>query len=244
MVAVIEPGGEDGHVGVEGVCADAHLPQLFRVLHGQARDTAEIIVDHAHIDAGRRLFPQDLQNRVPHFALRDDEKLDENIMLRLPQLLQHGGEAGLAAGKIVRVRVVVNGIARGREQIPRLIERRRPGGRQLPQGAFVLMQLLHGHRFDRLHLPVFVAGDLVAAEEQIDGQSRHGEGKDQYDPRDLIAGVHAAGDDIDDDHPAEEVHRDADPVEIVPQVRGHHDKRHDLQQNADRHRHDALKHQL
>ena len=44
--------------------ADAHLPQLFRVPHGQARDAAEIIVDHAHVDTRCSLFPQELQDRI------------------------------------------------------------------------------------------------------------------------------------------------------------------------------------
>ena len=244
MVAVIEPGGEDGHVGVEGVRADAHLPQLFRVLHGQARDTAEIIVDHAHIDARRSLFPQDLQDGIPHLPLRNDEKLDEDIVLGLLQLLEHGRVAAFAAREVGRVGVVIDGIAGGGEQIARMIERRGPGGRKLPEGLFLLLQLLHGDGLDRLHLPVLIARDLVAAKEQIDREPRHREGQDQHDPRDLVAGIDAARDDIDDHGPAQHVHGDADPEKIGPQIRRHDDQEPDLQQNADRDRHDPLEHQL
>ena len=106
------------------------------------------------------------------------------------------------------------------------------------------MQLLHGHSLDRLHLPVLIAGNFVAAEQQIDCQARHGEGQNQHNPRDLIAGIDAARDDIDDDRPAQYVHGDPDPEKVGPQIRRHHDQKYDLQRNADRHRHDPLKYQL
>ena len=85
---------------------------------------------------------------------------------------------------------------------------------------------------------------LNAAKEQIDREPRHREGQDQHDPRDLVAGIDAAGDDIDDHGPAQHVHGDADPEKIGPQIRRHDDQEPDLQQNADRDRHDPLEHQL
>ena len=85
---------------------------------------------------------------------------------------------------------------------------------------------------------------LNAAKEQIDREPRHREGQDQHDPRDLVAGIDAAGDDIDDHGPAQHVHGDADPEKIGPQIRRHDDQKPDLQQNADRDRHDPLEHQL
>jgi len=91
---------------------------------------------------------------------------------------------------------------------------------------------------------VLVAGNFVAAEEQIDRQSRHGEGQNQHDPRDLIAGIDTARDDINNDCPAQHVHGDPDPEKVGPQIRRHHDQKYDLQRNAERHRYDPLKHQL
>ena len=132
VVAVIEAGGKDRDIGVERVGADAHLAQLFRVAHGKPRDAAEIIVYDAHVDACRRLLAQKLQHGVPHLAGGDDEKLDENIALRLFDLLQHRSVAAFAARKILRVRVVVDGVAGGREQIARVVERGRFSGGQLP----------------------------------------------------------------------------------------------------------------
>ena len=165
-------------------------------------------------------------------------------MLGLLQLLEHGRVAAFAAREVGRVGVVIDGIAGGGEQIARMIERRGPGGRKLPEGLFLLLQLLHGDGLDRLHLPVLIAGNFIAAEQQIDRQSRHREGQNQHDPRDLIAWVDPARDDIDDDHPAEHSHGDSDPEKVRPQICCRHDQKYDLQRNADRHRHDPLEHQL
>ena len=132
VVAVIETGGEDRDIGVEGMRADAHLAQLLCVAHGKPRDAAEIVVYDAHVDARRRLLAQEFQNGIPHLSGRDDEKLDEDIALCLFDLLQHRGVAAFAAWKILRVRIVIDGVAGGREQIARVVERGGSGGGQLP----------------------------------------------------------------------------------------------------------------
>ena len=128
VIAVIETGRQNRDIGVERVRADTHFLQLFRITHRQARDAAKIVIHDAHIDACRRLFPQKFQNGGPHLSGGDDEKLDKNIVLRFLQFLQHCGIAAFAGWEIFRVRIVVDGVAGGRKQVARVVERRRPGG--------------------------------------------------------------------------------------------------------------------
>ncbi len=155
VVAVIEPPGQNRNEGIEHVRLNAHVAQLFAVVHGKIRDAAEIVVHHAHIDALRRLAPENVQDRAPHFSVVDDEKFEKNIVLGFFQLFEHPRKARLAAWKIDGVGGVVDRIAGACVQIPRMVPRRDIGLLERVHRAPVLPQMLRDHDLDARHAAVF-----------------------------------------------------------------------------------------
>jgi len=244
VIPVVEPRGQDRNIGIENMGLDADGAELFAVVARQARDAAEVVVQNAHVEAGRRLAPQHVEDGRPHLALVDDEKLEEDVVLGLLQLLEHALEARLSAGIVGGFGVVVNGEAGALQKIARVVVGRPGLLLQLGEHGLVLMEIAHGDGVDFFHLAVFMAGGLVAAEEQIDGQPRDGEGQDQHDPRDLVRGVVPVRDDHDDGDPGKSGERDVDPLPVVPQPQHPGQQETDLQQKGQRHDHDALKQQL
>ena len=229
VVAVVEPAREHRNVGREGVRLNAHFAQLLAVAARQARDAAKIVIQHAHIHALKRLLLQDLQNGVPHLPGRDDKEFQKDVVPRLFQLLEHLCPAVLAAGKILRAGVVVDGVAGAAQQKARMVERRvRRTGERL-QRVGILAQMLQNRQFALRPLMVPAVRGLVAAEEDIDRQSRHGERQNQHDPRDFIRRIAAPGHDADDQQPRQHVDDRAHPEAVFLQPQHTHQQKGDLQ---------------
>ena len=64
------------------------LPQGLDLSGGKAHHAAEVIEDNLDLHTFRRLPAEDLLHAVPYLSLRNDEKLHEDEVLRLLQLLQ------------------------------------------------------------------------------------------------------------------------------------------------------------
>ena len=105
MVAVVEIGVQrrDKAVKAHRVNAEAH--QIAVVVFRQRADRTNVVVQHAHIQSGGRLLPQDVKDRIPHYAFFDDEILQKDELLCVAQLLAHGVEHFLADTEIFRLRV-------------------------------------------------------------------------------------------------------------------------------------------
>ena len=153
VIPVVHADGDDGLEAVEKAAGDAGLGlKLVGVVHGEGVQGAHVVVDHPHVHPGGVLFPQDLHNGVPEHAGGDDEIFQEDILLRLFQLLQHDGEGVIPQRKIARPGVGVHGAAGVPLQIAGLIGRIRPQPLQLLR-LVVLLQLLQHGAIHTLHLP-------------------------------------------------------------------------------------------
>ena len=97
VVAVVHDQVEHRHERVERERADALGAQGVGIIVGQQAQTARVVIDHAHIDAGGGLAAQDLMDAAPHLAHADDETLDIDAVLGAFQRGQQVGEHRLAA---------------------------------------------------------------------------------------------------------------------------------------------------
>ena len=59
---------------------------------GQGEHAADIIIDHAHFDAGAGFFGQDIQDGVPHDAFFNDKIFEKDIMLSIFQIADEIGK--------------------------------------------------------------------------------------------------------------------------------------------------------
>ena len=154
VVAVIEPAGKDRDERVKDVRLNAHLAQLLAVAHRKARDAAEVIVQNAHVHALHRLAVQNLQNGIPHLAVIDDKKFEENIVLGLFELFEHPRVAALAAREIDGRRVIIDRVARAGKKVARVVPRRNVLPLERLHDAFLLPQVLRDHDLHAVHAAV------------------------------------------------------------------------------------------
>ena len=154
VVAVIEPAGKDRDERVKDVRLNAHLAELPAVAHRKARDAAEVIVQNAHVHALHRLAVQNLQNGIPHLAVIDDKKFEENIVLRFFELFEHPRVAALAAREIDGRRVIIDRVARARKKVARVVPRRNVLPLERLHDAFLLPQVLRDHDLHAVHAAV------------------------------------------------------------------------------------------
>ena len=154
VVAVIEPAGEDRDERVKDVRLNAHLAQLLAVAHRKARDAAEVIVQNANVYTLHRLAVQNLQNGIPHLAVIDDKKFEENIVLRFFELFEHPRVAALAAREIDGRRVIIDRVARARKKVARVVPRRNVLPLERLHDAFLLPQVLRDHDLHAVHAAV------------------------------------------------------------------------------------------
>ena len=137
---------------------------------------------------------EDREDRVPHCPLFQDKVLEEDVVLRLFQLLQHPLPAHLAG------RVVFAGGAAVRRAVgpPLDIMGLQAGvglGRHhLFQHRLIRLVIPHHILGDLGHLFAGMAGKLVEAEQQVKGPAKNRQRHNLDNPGDFIGGVGAAGD--------------------------------------------------
>ena len=174
VVAVVERAGGNGLEAVEGAAAYADGLHAFGVIPRQAHYAGHVVIYEAHIQSLGRLAPEHVEDGVPHDARLDDEKLHEDVLFRLFQLFEHGGEHHIAERVIRGLRL---GKARGAGALFKI------GGlepRVLVHGrliAALAQQRGHGglvaqiHSAHPLQLPL---RDSLLAEEYVERYAKEG----------------------------------------------------------------------
>ncbi|MPM78028.1 hypothetical protein SDC9_125038 [bioreactor metagenome] len=210
MAAVVEPGRQDRHEGIEDRTFDAHALQHLVVMPRQGEDAADVVVNHAHIHARGRLVGQYLQNRIPQLAWGNDEILHKNIVLGTPQLLQKPGEKQLSRREIGGVRISVGGAAGHALQISGLVDCIRP---HIAEHFRVAVRLkgLNRPQAHALHLPPGAVGQAVAAKEQVKQPAHQGKQQNGDNPGDFIGRVSPAPHDPNHGNQAQKY---AEPVKV------------------------------
>ena len=195
VVPVVHADGNHRLEAVEAAAGDAGFRLKFSgVVHRQGVQGAHIVVDHPHIHPGGMLLLQNLHHRIPEYAGANNEVFQEDILFRLPQLLQHGGKHIIPQGKIVGIGVGIDRAAGVVLQVAGLVHRVGPKGPQLLRLVVPLQLLQHG-AVHTLHLPALAGGELVAAAEQIHQPSKGREQQNGDDPGNFIPRVGLAADD-------------------------------------------------
>ena len=240
VVPVVEAQGHHRHKAVEHPALDAPGGHLLVIVPGEGEHAAHVVVDEAHLHPLGGLLLQDLQHAVPEDAGLDDEVLQEDVPLRLPQLLQHPGKDQIPHREILGLRVGVGGAVGEVLQVPGL------AGGVLPQGEQVvrlevLPQVLLRLLGDALHPAAGALGDLSAAHQQIEDAPEHGEGEHQQQPGDLIGGLHAAPHDQQGGRHAQ---KDKKPVQaggVLRKEAHHQHQRHHLRDQGQAHKYRTMK---
>ena len=240
VVPVVQPQGHNGNEAVEHPALDAPGGQLLVVVPGEAEDAAHIVIDQPDLHALGGLLLQNVQDAVPKDAGLEDEVLQEDVPLRLLQLLQHPGKNQIAQGEVFCLCVGIGGTVGKALQIAGL-----PGG-ILPQGEQVvglevlpqvLLRLL-GHAAHPAADPLW---DVSAAHQQIEDAAEHREGEDEQQPGDLIGGLDAAAQDQQSGNHADGDAAPVEAVDILGKNVDHDHQRDHLGQQGEGHQDGAVK---
>ena len=164
VVAVVHKDVQHRHDGVESPALDAPLLQLFGKGGVHKPDAAHVVVKNAHLHPGGGLPLQDVQDGVPALPLLEDEILQEDVTLRLLQLLQHPHESQVAHREILGPGVGVGGAGGVPLQIADLAHRV-----LIQMGQPVRLEIPPQHLVaalrNALHLPAGPLRDPVAAQQ-------------------------------------------------------------------------------
>ena len=108
MIPIIVVGRKDRPDRREHLTADALVLHELRKKTGKVEQYIGAVIHEPHLHTLLRLFPQNLQNRVQHPALMDDEELQKNEFLGLSQLLHHIHELAVPQGVILHLRILIH----------------------------------------------------------------------------------------------------------------------------------------
>ncbi len=101
----------NGQHRIEGDAAYAAFYKLTPVAGGERGYAAEVVVYHAHIQPVAHLAPHDVQHRVEHLAVVDDEILRIDEFFRALHVAQHIRKHIVAEGIVFRALVCEHGRA-------------------------------------------------------------------------------------------------------------------------------------
>ena len=241
MIPVVLLEGQQGAEGVKYGAFNAHLPELLGKMRGQQEETAEIIVHDPHTNTLGGLAPQYIQDLIPHFAFLDDEKLQENVLLRFLQLGQQCGKHILAQGEIGHPGAIVNGKAGKALQIAHLCE---PVGQALLcVGIAVTRQAVKRRGFFpgcvelRPHLP----GRRLGVHQQVQKATEDGKRQDQKNPQHLVSALVLFGYDEQNRQNAQQRQRRVDTLGQAASADQHIDEKAHLQHQHQRNEDAAAK---
>ena len=164
VVPVVHPQGQHRDQPVEHPALDAPGRHLVIISAGQGEHAAEVVIDQPHLHPGGGLPLQDVQDGVPALPLLEDEILQEDVTLRLLQLLQHPHESQVAHREIFGPGVGVGGAGGVPLQIADLAHRV-----LIQMGQPVRLEIPPQHLVaalrNALHLPTGPLRDPVAAQQ-------------------------------------------------------------------------------
>ncbi len=92
---------------------------------GELEETADVIIDYTHINAGYSLFGKYVEDLPPHNSLFDDEIFEKDEVFSLRQFILHRFEHILAYGEIFGICAPPDREAAGMTEVARLGHDRR-----------------------------------------------------------------------------------------------------------------------
>ena len=202
VVAVVHPQVDNRDEGVEDAGPDAVGLQQLVIPVRELENRTQVVIDDPDVDPFGGFAAEDREDRVPHCPLLQDEVLEEDVVLRLFQLLKHPLPAHLAGGVVFAGGAAVRRAVGPPLDIMGLQAGVGLGRHHLFQHRLIRLVIPHHILGDLGHLFAGMAGKLVEAEQQVKGPAKNRQRHNQDNPGDFIGGVGAAGDDREDGHQA------------------------------------------
>ena len=184
---------------MEDPAADAFGVQLLRKGFVEGGDAAHVVVDHADIDPGGNLAAENVVDAVPEFSFFNDKIFEENVPFGRFEGGQQGVEHGLAGRIIGSRRIAVRRTEGGTADISGLTRGSGVAFGKRVQHVAARFGSGAGNGGDGAHFLPACLGEMVPAENEVDGTSEKRKKENHDDPRQFVRHIPAGIDDPQDE---------------------------------------------